>query len=104
MHYDIELMPDESGKQAARLSKTKQPRPGTRLTHPGVYCLRSSETDWNSEQLWSTYIMLTYLEVMFRSLKSERGLCSVYHDKEIRVDGHPFNKLTVFFDLKLISN
>ncbi len=26
------------------------------MTHPGVYCLRSSETDWDEERLWRTYI------------------------------------------------
>jgi hypothetical protein len=45
-HYDIELLPDESGKKAAGLSWTKQPRPGTRLTHPGVYCLPQSLHHW----------------------------------------------------------
>ncbi|MDD5322672.1 MAG: hypothetical protein PHD43_19085 [Methylococcales bacterium] len=34
--------------------------------------------------------MLTDLEAVFRSLKSEPGLRPVYHHKEIRVDGHLF--------------
>ncbi len=72
-HYDVELLPDESGEKALGLRWTKQPRPGTRLTHPGVYCLRSNETGWDSEQLWRTYIMLTDLEAVFRSFKSELG-------------------------------
>ena len=29
------------------------------LTHPGVYCLRSSETDWDEDTLWRTYTTLT---------------------------------------------
>lgn len=59
-------------------------------THPGVYCLRSNEIDWDAEKLWRTYIMLTDLEAVFRSLKSELGLRPVYHQKEQRVDGHLF--------------
>ena len=55
-----------------------------------VYCLRSNETRWDSEQLWRTYIMLTDLEAVFRSFTSELGLRPVYHHKEIRVDGHLF--------------
>ena len=43
------------------------------LTHPGVYCLRSNQTDWDEETLWRTYITLTDLEAVFRSLKSELG-------------------------------
>jgi transposase len=34
--------------------------------------------------------MLTDLEAVFRSFKSELGLYPVYHHKEIRVDGHLF--------------
>ena len=28
-------------------------------THPGVYCLRSNQTDWDEESLWRTYTTLT---------------------------------------------
>ena len=57
-HYDIELLPDASGDKAAGLRWTKQPQSGTRLTHPGVYCLRSNQCDWDSERLWRTYMIL----------------------------------------------
>ena len=59
-------------------------------THPGVYCLRSNEVDWEEEKLWRTYTMLTDLESVFRSLKSEQGLRPVFHSKEMRADGHLF--------------
>ena len=81
-HYDIELLPDDSGKKVVELRWTKQPQAGTRLSHPGVYCLRSNQTDWDSERLWRTYIMLTNLEAVFRSFKSELGLRPVYHQKK----------------------
>ena len=89
-HYVIELIADETGKQAIALRWSKQPTAHSRLTHPGVYCLRTNETSWDSERLWRTYIMLTDLEAVFRSLKSELGLRPVYHHKEHRVDGHLF--------------
>ena len=60
------------------------------LTTPGVYCLRSNLLDWDEEKLWRTYIMLTDLEAVFRTLKSELGLRPIYHHKEIRADGHLF--------------
>jgi len=101
-HYDVELLPDESGEKAVGLRWTKQPRPGTRLTHPGVYCLRSNETGWDSEQLWRTYIMLTDLEAVFRSFKSELGLRPVYHHKEIRVDGHLFITVLAYQFVQII--
>jgi len=51
-----------------------------------VYCLRSNETEWDAEKLWYTYSMLTDLEAVFRSFKSELGFRPVYHHKEDRVD------------------
>ena len=54
----------------------------------GVYCLRSNETSWTPEQMWRTYVMLTDLEAVFRSLKSELGLRPIFHHKESRSDAH----------------
>ena len=59
-------------------------------THPGVYCLRSNELGWDEERLWRTYSMLTDLESVFRSLKSELGLRPVFHSKEERAEGYLF--------------
>ncbi len=63
---------------------------GTRLTHPGVYCLGTNELDWDEVTLWQTYTMLTDLEAVFRSLKSDLGMRPVYHHKEERAEGHLF--------------
>ncbi len=60
------------------------------LTDPGVYCLRSNELSWVAEQLWRTYMMLTDLEAVFRSLKGELGSRPIFHSKEERSDGHLF--------------
>lgn len=59
-------------------------------THPGVYCLRSNELGWDEAKLWRTYTMLTDIESVFRSLKSELGMRPVYHSKEDHADGHLF--------------
>lgn len=77
-------------RKAVALTWNKVPVEGTMATHPGVYCLRSNEMDWDAEKLWRTYTMLTDLESVFRSLKSELGLRPVYHSTEARVDGHLF--------------
>ncbi|MBM9538452.1 transposase [Desulfobulbus alkaliphilus] len=60
------------------------------LTPPGVYCLRIYELNWDAPKLWQTYTMLTDLEAVFRSLKSELGLRPIYHRKEDRAEGHLF--------------
>ena len=101
-HYTIELLPDEAGEKAVELRWSKQPRPGTQRTHPGVYCLRSNETGWGTEELWRIYIMLTDLEAVFRSLKSELGLRPVYHHQEIRVDGHLFITVLAYQFVQII--
>jgi hypothetical protein len=89
-HYEIIVTPDETGEKAASIAWTKTPVEGSMLTHPGVYCLRSSETTWGAQTLWHTYTMLTDLEAVFRGLKSELGLRPVYHHKEERTEGHLF--------------
>ena len=89
-HYDVQVATDETGDTAVAVTWTRRWVPGTMATHPGVYCLRSSETDWDEETLWRTYITLTDLEAVFRSLKSELGLRPIYHRKPIRAEGHLF--------------
>ena len=88
-HYRVDVVVDESGKTTA-ITWEKNLVPGKMATHPGVYCLRSNELDWDAERMWRTYSMLTDLESVFRSLKSELGLRPVFHSKEERSDGHLF--------------
>jgi hypothetical protein len=87
---ELDKMADDKGQQAVALKYRRKPLEGSAFTHPGVYCLRSSETDWDEAKLWRTYIMLTDLEAVFRSLKSELGLRPVYHHKQERAEGHLF--------------
>ena len=44
----------------------------------------------HEETLWNTYTMLTDLEAVFRSLKSELDMRPVYHQITKRVTGHLF--------------
>ncbi|MCQ8106438.1 hypothetical protein NP590_20235 [Methylomonas sp. SURF-2] len=46
--------------------------------------------------------MLTDLEAVFRSLKSELGLHPVYHHKEERVDGHLFITVLAYQFVQII--
>ena len=89
-HYHIEVDTDTEGKKATAIRWEQRPVAGSKLTHPGVYCLRSNQTDWSAETMWQTYIMLTDLEAVFRSLKSELGLRPIYHQKQHRSNGHLF--------------
>ena len=89
-HYQIGVTADETGEKAVAVTWTRRPRDGSMATHPGVYCLRSSETDWDEDALWRTYTTLTDVEAVFRSLKAELGLRPIYHHKPRRADGHLF--------------
>jgi transposase len=87
-YYDIRLEKDEASGNANALVWTRIIP--TEDTLPGVYCLRTNQADWDESTLWHTYTMLTDLEAVFRSLKSELGLRPIYHHKSKRVDGHLF--------------
>ena len=88
--YTISVKKDEQTGNAKGITWQQQPKPDTTDTHPGVYCLRTSQTDWDEPTLWRTYTMLTDLEAVFRSLKSELGLRPVHHQIARRVSGHLF--------------
>jgi len=103
-HYTITTTSDESGTKATGLTWEKAPVDGTQLTHPGVYCLRSNETTWDEATLWQTYTMLTDLEAVFRSLKSELGLRPVFHHKEERTEGHLFITVLAYQAVQAIRN
>ena len=89
-HYRIDMVLDESKEKVIALTWEKIPVEGTQLTHPGIYCLRTNELNWDEATLWHTYTLLTDLEAVFRSLKSELGLRPVFHSKEERAEGHLF--------------
>ncbi len=59
-------------------------------THPGVYCLRTNLPDQDTESLWRNYTMLTDVEAVFRSLKSELGPGSIHHRVTRHAEGHLF--------------
>ena len=64
---------------------------GRHHAHPSR-CLLSTPNvhDWDPQTLWRTYTMLTDLEAVFRSLKSELGLRPIFHKTQNRSDGHLF--------------
>ena len=89
-HYTVDVVADPHSAKAVAVTWKHKPLAGTMLTHPGVYCLRSNVHDWDPQTLWRTYTMLTDLEAVFRSLKSELGLRPIFHKTQNRSDGHLF--------------
>jgi transposase len=101
-HYQIDLKTNETTGLVSELTWKYQPQPASKQTHPGVYKLRTTLTDWDDETLWRTYTMLTDLESVFRSLKSELGMRPVYHHKEERCDGHLFITVLAYQAVQVI--
>ena len=95
-YYQITTETDKKGKNVTALHFKQIEIEDNPNAHPGVYCLRSNQTQWDEELMWSTYIMLTDLEAVFRSLKSELGMRPVFHQKTHRVEGHLFITLLAY--------
>lgn len=95
-HVEIQVEQDNDSGKATRISWQRKEKAHTQATHPGVYCLRTNLADWDEATLWKTYTMLTELESVFRSLKSELGLRPNYHQKEVRIEGHLFITLLAY--------
>ena len=87
-YYEVTVEHDEASVNATAIAWTRITP--TDDTYPGVYCLRTNHDTWDESRLWHTYTMLTDLEAVFRSLKSELGLRPIYHHKTDRVSGHLF--------------
>lgn len=101
-HYRLEMTVDESKDIVTSLKWYYEPQHNSKQTDPGVYKLRTTLSDWDDETLWRTYTMLTDLESVFRSLKSELGMRPVYHQTEARCDGHLFITVLAYQAVQLI--
>ena len=89
-HYQVEVASDATGTQVSAITWSKRVKPGSAAAHPGVYCLRTTLVEQDNATLWRTYTMLTNLESVFRSLKTDLGLRPVYHQIDRRAEGHLF--------------
>jgi len=101
-HYQLEIEVDKSKDIVTSLKWRYEPVENTKQTNPGVYKLRTTLTDWSDETLWRTYTMLTDLESVFRSLKSELGMRPVYHQTGERCDGHLFITVLAYQAVQVI--
>ena len=60
-YYDIHLEKDAASGNAKALVWTRILP--TEETLPGVYCLRTNQADWEERTLWTTYTLLTDLDI-----------------------------------------
>lgn len=90
--YNITIDKDPESDRAKSISWSRKKAKKT----SGVYCLRTNRNDFNEQQMWDIYTMLTDIEDAFRCMKSELGLRPIYHHKERRCDGHIFITLLAY--------
>lgn len=96
-HYTIEVVLDAAGKRVSAIHWAQAPKASSALTHPGVYCLRTTLSAPSDAELWRIYAMLTNLEAVFRSLKTDLGLRPVHHRIERRVEAHLFISVLAYY-------
>ena len=77
-HCAVEVAKDATGTLVSAITWTQRVKPGTAAnlwkTDPGVYCLRTTLVEQDNATQWRSYTMLTNLESLFRSLKTDLGL------------------------------
>ena len=103
-HYSIQVETDEAKSKATKITWTRDPKADTLLALPGVYGLRTNVRDMDADALWHTYVLLTDLEAVFRSLKSELGLRPVWHHTDKRSEGHLLITVLAYQMVQLIRH
>ncbi len=69
----------------------------------GNYLLKTNRSDLQQHEIWHLYMTLSRMEHAFRDLKTHLGLRPVYHQKEMRVDGHIFISISAYHLLHAIE-
>ena len=95
-YYDIEVIKDKNSCNAIDILYEAKETIDHKSAMNGIYCLRTNADRLDEETLWRTYVTLTDLEAVFRSLKSELGLRPIYHQKQSRIDAHLFITLLAY--------
>ena len=99
-YYEVTVEHDKASDKASAIHWQRNKT--IKDTLPGVYCLRTNQAHWDEAALWHTYTLLTDLEAVFRSLKSELGLRPVFHHKTERVSGHLFISVLAYHLVHMI--
>lgn len=86
--YHIEVSEALGIVNSIEYHKVKQEEEEDRFS--GSYWLRSSNSEWDEQQIWDTYMMLNRIESAFRSLKHELAFRPIYHRTERRAEAHIF--------------
>lgn len=98
--FKIDITSDKKKELVTQLTWTVHPEKQSKA--PGVYCIRTNQTQLNNQEIWNTYRMLNDIEDAFRALKTDLGLRPVYHQKTDRISGHIFISVLAYHMLHFI--
>ena len=99
--YEVDVTKG-AGPNATAVVWTRTKRYAARDAGAGSYLLRTSQTEWSTEQIVRTYWRLTEIEATFRSLKTELGLRPIWHVKHSRIAAHLFLAVLAYHAVHLI--
>ena len=100
LQFDIKVTADDKKEKATQLTWEHQPNKQPKA--PGIYCIRTNQTELNNKEIWDTYRMLNDVEAAFRTLKTDLGLRPIYHQKTDRISGHIFISVLAYHILHAI--
>lgn len=98
--FKIKITSDKKKELATQLTWTIHPEKQSKP--PGIYCIRTNQTELNNKEIWDTYRMLNDIEDAFRALKTDLGLRPVYHQQTDRISGHIFISVLAYHMLHTI--
>lgn len=91
-HYKIDIeklsINNDQHQLVKNVSYEFRPVTGTKMTHPGVYSIRTNVIDIPEQDIWHIYCKQTEVENVFRSFKSDLGLRPIFHNKTERIECH----------------
>lgn len=100
LQFDIKIIADDKKEKVTQL--TWEHQPDKQSKEPGIYCIRTNQTEFDNKEIWDTYRMLNDVEAAFRTLKTDLGLRPIYHQKTDRISGHIFISVLAYHILHAI--
>jgi transposase len=98
--FSINIIGDETNTKVTELTWSRDPSKQSKA--PGIYCIRTNQTQLNHIEIWNTYRMLNDIEEAFRTLKTDLGLRPIYHQTTDRISGHIFISVLAYHILHTI--
>src|SRR5665647_112724 len=89
-YYEIDLIPDVTGKEASGITWSKKALRDERSVLTGCYVIETTHQELNALEIFEIYHTLTQVEYAFRCLKTDLGVRPIHHQIARRTKGHLF--------------